>query len=103
MHDKTSLVRSGTMRFHLPDKAAVQDRAIDTASGDYVVVPVRAQHTFSNPFDEGASNTFMPAFYINYFKLIQSYLDEGLLMNAATNKNAMASYVTLLVQSDSGK
>jgi hypothetical protein len=75
------------MRFPLPDKAAVQDRMIDTASGDHVTVPVRAQHTFSNPFDEEASNSFMPAFYINYFKLIQSYLNEGLPVNAATNKN----------------
>lgn len=100
MHDETFLVTSG---FPLPDKAAVQDRTIDTASRDYVVVPARAQNTFSNPFDEEASNSFMLAFYINHFKLIQSYLDEGLPMNAATNKKAMASYATLLVQSDSGK
>jgi hypothetical protein len=91
------------MRFYLTDKAAVQDRTVDTASRDYVVVPVLAQHTFSNPFDEEASNTFMLAFYINYFKLIQSYLDEGLPMNAVTSKKAIASYATLLVQSDSGK
>ena len=62
---------------------------IDTVSADYVVAPVPGQHTFSNPFGEEASNTIMPAFYINYFKLIQSYLDEGLPMNAATNKKAM--------------
>jgi hypothetical protein len=74
MHDELSSSRQAAMCFQLPNKAAVQDRTIDTASRDYVVAPGRAQHTFSNPFDEEASNTFMPAFYINYhFKLIQSF------------------------------
>jgi hypothetical protein len=67
MHDDTFLVTSGTARFHLPGKVAVKVQMIDAASGDYVVVLVRVQHTFSNPFDEEASffNTFTPAFYIN--------------------------------------
>ena len=104
MHDELSSSRQAAICFHLPNKAAVQDRTIDTASRDYVVAPVRGQHMFSNPLDEDASNTFMPAFYINYyFKLIQSFLNEGLPMSAATNKKAMASYTTLLVRSDSGK
>jgi hypothetical protein len=63
---------------------------------------MRAQHTLSNTVDEEASffNTSTPAFYIDYFKLIQRYFEEGLPMNAGPNKKAVSSYATLVVQAD---
>jgi quercetin dioxygenase-like cupin family protein len=86
MHDETFLVTQGTVRFHVPASAnpelAKEGTAgngevhIDAANGDYVTVPIRAPHTFSNPFDEQAKfvNTYTPAFYINYFKIIGKYV-----------------------------
>lgn len=52
MHDETFLVTKGVVRFHMhgSDGQSMTDAKV----GDYVVVPVRAPHTFSNPFDEEA-------------------------------------------------
>jgi hypothetical protein len=62
-------------------------------------VPVRAPHTFANPFNEEAKfiNTYTPAFYINYFKLLGSMIGEGEMMTAEKNLEAMANYATLSV------
>jgi mannose-6-phosphate isomerase-like protein (cupin superfamily) len=67
MHDETFLVTQGMVRFHAPDGAHH-----DAHVGDYVTVPIRAPHTFSNPTNEEAKffNTFTPAFYIDYFKIL---------------------------------
>src|SRR5271165_5379172 len=64
MHDETFLVMSGVVRF------TVKDSERDAREGDYVVVPIGAAHTFSNPFDQPAIlfNTFTPAFYLNYLR-----------------------------------
>ncbi|KAI0418765.1 RmlC-like cupin domain-containing protein [Xylaria grammica] len=74
MHDETFLVTKGTIRFHAPD-----GKHIDAKEGDYVVVPTRAPHTFSNPTGEESKffNTFTPAFYINYFKLMSEMTNGG--------------------------
>lgn len=70
---------------------------MDAKTGDYVIVPIRAPHTFSNPFDEEARfiNTFTPAFYINYFKMLSKMSEEGKPMNPKINKKAMANFATL--------
>jgi hypothetical protein len=64
-----------------------------------VSVPTRAPHTFSNPHDEEAKffNTFTPAFYINYFKLLGTMIAEGEMMTPEKNLEAMANYATLPV------
>ncbi|KAI1184361.1 RmlC-like cupin domain-containing protein [Nemania serpens] len=74
MHDETFLVTKGTIRFHAPD-----GKQIDAKEGDYVVVPTRAPHTFSNPTGEESVffNTFTPAYYINYFKLMTKMTGGG--------------------------
>lgn len=71
---------------------------MDAKTGDYVVVPTKSPHTFSNPFDEEARflNTFTPAFYINYFKLLSELAESGPL-TAEINKKAMSYYATLPV------
>lgn len=92
MHDETFLITRGTIRFHKPDNTH-----IDAAAGDYIVVPTRAPHTFSNPFDEEAQffNTYTPAFYINYFKILAmvSVGDEG--MRREKNLEVMARFATV--------
>ena len=84
MHDETFLVTQGNrsagkitrlgtdvspgkMQFH-----GLRGNTIVADLGDYVTVPTRAPHTFSNPYDEEAKffNTYTPAHYINYFKLL---------------------------------
>jgi hypothetical protein len=93
----TILLAKGTVRFHIPGKPD-----IDAKLGDFVSVPVRAPHTFSNPFDEEAAffNTYTPAFYINYFKLLGTMIEEGEMMTPEKNLKAMANYATLPVPKD---
>ena len=73
-HEETFLVLAGRVRFHMID-----GKHVDAGVGDLVVAPPRAPHTFSNPFDEEAKffNTFTPAFYTQYFKLMQGWEAEG--------------------------
>jgi oxalate decarboxylase/phosphoglucose isomerase-like protein (cupin superfamily) len=94
MHDETFLVTAGTVRFHIPGKPDV-----DAKAGDYVVVPTRSPHTFSNPTDQEAKffNTFTPAFYINYFKLLSELAEAGQPMTKEVNQKAMTYYATIPV------
>lgn len=91
-HDETFLVTQGKLRFHIKGGGHV-----DAGVGDYVTVPTRAPHTFSNPFDEEAKffNTFTPAFYINYFKLLATMGTAGVPMNPENNRKAMAYFATI--------
>ena len=72
------------MQFH-----GLHGNTIVAKLGDYVTVPTRAPHTFSNPYDEEAKffNTYTPAHYINYFKLL------------ATLGEAVSSMVPLSIRS----
>jgi len=96
MHDETFLVTQGKLRFSTTGHKEAKD--IDALAGDYVTVPVRAPHTSANPFDEEAKffNTFTPAFYVNYFKLL-SDLAEGGPVTPQISETAMASYATITV------
>ena len=89
MHDETFLVISGTMRF------TVGSEYHDVSTGGYVVVPVEARHTFSNPFDEPLVffNTFTPAYYVEYLReLSQLVVSDGL--SPETILKVMARYAT---------
>ncbi|KAK3209231.1 hypothetical protein GRF29_69g1160552 [Pseudopithomyces chartarum] len=92
MHDETFLVTQGTIRFHAPDNTIV-----DAKAGDYVTVPTRAPHTFSNPFDVEAKffNTFTPAFYIDYFKMLAEMSKGDAKMSKEKNLEAMARFATI--------
>jgi hypothetical protein len=72
---------------------------VDACAGDYVVVPVRAPHTFSNPSGSEACflNTFTPAFCINYFKLLSALVPPGERIHREASVQAMASFATLPV------
>ena len=96
MHDETFLVTQGKLRFSTTGHKDAKD--IDAPAGDYVTVPVRAPHTFANPFDEEAKffNTFTPAFYVNYFQLLSTLADGG-PVTPQISKTAMASYATITV------
>ncbi|KAF2124891.1 RmlC-like cupin [Dothidotthia symphoricarpi CBS 119687] len=93
MHDETFLVTAGTVRFHAPDGAYH-----DASVGDYVTVPIRAPHTFSNPGDEEAKffNTFTPAFYIDYFKILAEISKRDEMMSREKNVEVMARFATVV-------
>ncbi|KAI4614721.1 uncharacterized protein J4E87_009316 [Alternaria ethzedia] len=92
MHDETFLVTKGMVRFHAPD-GAIQDAYV----GDYVTVPIRAPHTFSNPTNEESKffNTYTPAFYIDYFKTLAEISKTDEKMMKEKNIEVMARYATL--------
>jgi quercetin dioxygenase-like cupin family protein len=87
MHDETFLVTKGRLRF-----TTDEDRH-DVDMGGYVVVPVGARHTFSNPFEETAVffNSFTPAYYVDYLRDL-SHLTEITPQNIL---KVMAAYATL--------
>jgi len=89
MHDETFLVTCGSLRF------TVGDTDHDLHTGDYVVVPTGASHTFSNPFNETAVffNSFTPAYYVNYLRdLAELYAKQGLSQESILR--VMAKYAT---------
>lgn len=101
MHDETFLITQGTIRFHVPDPSnpGTDKEVIDAHAGDYMTVPIRSPHTFSNPTDHESRLFFTttPSFYINYFKLLSQLGEEGKPMPAEANMQAMALYATTLV------
>jgi oxalate decarboxylase/phosphoglucose isomerase-like protein (cupin superfamily) len=99
MHDEVFITSAGTVRFHMPE-ADGTEKTIDAHVGDVVTVPIRAPHTFSNPFDESAKfvNTYTPAFYINYFKLLQEFVQKEGGMTREANMEAMERYATIVVE-----
>lgn len=64
------------------------------------MVPPRAPHTFSNPFGEQAKffTTFTPAFYIQYFQLMDEWIKKGETLDAEKVKKAMAYFATIGVE-----
>lgn len=100
MHDETFYITQGTVRFHVPDTSAEgkDKKIVDAKVGDYMVVPIRAPHTFSNPGDEEAKILFTstPSFYINYFKLLSQLAKPDQPVPAEVNVQAMAMFATIL-------
>ncbi|TGO59512.1 hypothetical protein BOTNAR_0161g00230 [Botryotinia narcissicola] len=95
MHDECFLVTKGVITFRVPANPSTgeSEKTINAGVGDYVVVPPRAPHTFSNETDEEAKfvNTFTPAFYIHYFKLLAKMMEEGKELTPEINMAAMAN------------
>ncbi|KAF3763967.1 RmlC-like cupin [Cryphonectria parasitica EP155] len=94
MHDETFLVEKGTATF------TSREDKITAREGDYVVVPTCSPHTFANDSDEELVmyNTFTPAFYIDYFRLMAKMVeesDDGKL-SPKIAKDAMDRYATLV-------
>ena len=101
MHDETFYITQGVIRFHVPNpEVPGEDRqVVDAKPGDYMVVPIRAPHTFSNPGDEEARIFFTstPSFYINYFKLLSQLAKPDAPLPAEVTMQAMAMFATIQV------
>lgn len=101
MHDETFLITAGKVRFHVPDqdRPGEDKKVVDAGPGDYMVVPIRAPHTFSNPGDEEARIIFTstPSFYINYFKLLSSLAKPDEPLPGEVTLKAMSMFATIQV------
>ncbi|KAK3705001.1 hypothetical protein LTR37_013518 [Vermiconidia calcicola] len=101
MHDETFFITQGTIRFHVPDPSRPgEDKdVIDAKAGDYMVVPIRAPHTFSNPSNEEARIFFTstPSFYINYFKLLSQLSKPDEPLPGEVTMRAMSMFATIQV------
>lgn len=101
MHDETFYITQGLIRFHVPDpdKPGQDKTVVDAKPGDYMVVPIRAPHTFSNPSDEEARIFFTstPSFYINYFKLLSKLSKPDEPLPAEVTFQAMSMFATIQV------
>lgn len=90
MHDETFFITKGRVRF-------VTDKGIhDAKAGDYIVVPIKAIHSFSNPFDEQAEffNTFTPAFYVDYLRLLAQGIAKNGKLNEEQHRAIMYQFAT---------
>ena len=102
MHDETFYITKGTIRFHILDTSSGQEgkdkKIVSYKAGDYIVVPARAPHTFSNLGDEEAKFfiTCTPGFYINYFKLLSRLANPDQPVPAKVNMQAIAIFATVL-------
>jgi len=105
MHDETFFVTKGKIRFTVipaeDGKMAKETKEIDTKAGDYVIVPTKSIHTFSNPFDEPAEffNTFTPAYYVDYLRMLAKAINKaqkegGRMLNEEEQRGVMAQFAT---------
>lgn len=92
MHDETFLAQNGRIQF------TTGEIFHDAKAGDYVVVPTKAVHTWSNPFDEEAEffNTFTPAYYVDYLRQLAEKAKSGKPLSEKEQVEAMAKFATFL-------
>ena len=72
---------------------------VRASAGTFVMVPIGALHTFSNPTDKPARflNTFTPPRYIRYFEEMSQLLQEGIAPSSPQLIELMARYDTEVV------
>ncbi len=91
MHDETFLVTSGVLHF------IIGDLEKDAMTGDYIVVPAGAPHTFVNASDQPVSffTTFTPGFYVDLFRQLAK-LNVKEERNAQLETELMIRYATVI-------
>jgi hypothetical protein len=84
--------QKGRVRFHSPGRPSV-----DAKAGDFVTVPVRLPHKFSNPFDEEAVfiNTITPGFFVRYFEHLEELIGNGTVLTPEVNIAALKRFATV--------
>ncbi|KAL8976317.1 MAG: hypothetical protein Q9177_006883 [Variospora cf. flavescens] len=92
MHDEGFYVTKGKVRFHSPGRGH-----LDAGQGDFVTVPIRLPHKFSNPFDEEAVfiNTITPGFFVRYFEYLEELIGEGTTLTPEANMAALKRFATV--------
>ena len=92
-HEEVFYVLEGELEF-LAGSERVRARA-----GTFVMVPIGAVHTFSNPTDRSARvlNMFTPPRYLHYFEEMSELLQEGAIPGSPLLTALMARYDTEVV------
>ncbi len=92
-HEEVFYVLEGELEF----LAGVE--TVRASAGTFVMVPIGALHTFSNPTDRPARflNTFTPPLYIGYFEEISKLIQAGVAPDSQQFTELMARYDTEVV------
>jgi quercetin dioxygenase-like cupin family protein len=92
-HEEVFYVLDGELEF------LVGKRTMRASTGTFVMVPIGALHTFSNPTEETARflNTFTPSRYIHYFEEYSQLLQKDIPPTQQQLKDLMARYNTEVV------
>src|SRR2546421_7841262 len=77
----------------------VGTQTMRAGTGTFVMVPIGALHTFSNPTDKPARflNTFTPPRYIHYFEEMSELIQAGVAPGSPQFTELMARYDTEVV------
>jgi mannose-6-phosphate isomerase-like protein (cupin superfamily) len=92
-HEEVFYVLEGELEF------LAGAETVRASAGTFVMVPIGAPHTFSNPTDRPARffNTFTPPRYIHYFEEMSELLQAGVSPSSPQSTALMARYDTEVV------
>ncbi len=92
-HEEGFYVLEGELEFQAGTET------VRASAGTFVMVPIGARHTFSNPTDRLARflNTFTPPRYIGYFEEMSKLLHAGVALSSPQFAVLMAHYDTEVV------
>ena len=92
-HEEVFYVLEGALEF------LAGAETVRASAGTFVMVPIGALHTFSNPTDKPARflNTFTPPRYIRYFEEMSQLLQGGVAPSSPQFIELMARYDTEIV------
>ncbi|QBD77372.1 cupin domain-containing protein [Ktedonosporobacter rubrisoli] len=74
-------------------------KTLRAGAGTFVMVPIGAVHTFSNPTGKAARflNTFTPPRYLGYFEELSQLIQAGVTPDSRQFAELMARYDTVVV------
>ena len=92
-HEEIFYVLEGELEF------LAGTETVRAGQGTFVMVPIGAVHTFSNPTDKPARflNTFTPPLYIDYFEEMSKLIQAGGALTQQQVVELMARYKTEIV------
>lgn len=92
-HEEVFYVLEGELEF------LAGTETVRAGAGTFVMVPIGALHTFSNPTDNPARflNTFTPPRYIHYFEELSQLIQAGVAPSSPQFTELMARYDTEVV------
>jgi quercetin dioxygenase-like cupin family protein len=92
-HEESFYVLEGELEF----LAGIE--TVRAPAGTFVMVPIGARHTFTNPTDKPARflNTFSPPRYLHYFEEMSKLIQEGVVPGSPLFTELMARYDTEVV------
>ena len=92
-HEEGFYILEGELEF------LVGTETVRASQGAFVMVPIGAAHTFSNPTDKPARflNTFTPPLYIGYFEELSRLIQADVALDPQQFAELMARYDTEVI------